>query len=74
MNIDYKLIGQKIKRFRLEKSITQNMLSELLDVSNVYISKIERGVTKPNLEMLFKISKALDVSVSQLLSEIDRES
>ncbi|MCT4631318.1 MAG: helix-turn-helix domain-containing protein [Firmicutes bacterium] len=73
MNIDYKLIGERIKKFRQEKAITQSTLSEMLDVSNVYVSKIERGVARVNLEMLFKISTLLEVSVSQLLTGIDED-
>lgn len=55
MNLDYTLIGLRIKNYRNQQNITQNQLSEMLDVSNVYISKIERGTTKINLEMLYKI-------------------
>lgn len=71
MNLDYKLIGKRIKICRIQKNITQYELSEILNVSNVYISKIERGKTKLNLEMLFKISNTLDVSVTLLLVGID---
>ncbi|OOP72857.1 helix-turn-helix domain-containing protein [Clostridium beijerinckii] len=74
MNLDYKLIGLRIKNYRNQQNITQNQLSEMLDVSNVYISKIERGTTKINLEMLYKISIILNIPISFLLTGIDEES
>ena len=74
MNLDYTLIGLRIKNYRNQQNITQNQLSEMLDVSNVYISKIERGTTKINLEMLYKISTILNIPISFLLTGIDEES
>ena len=73
MKIDYKLIGHRIKKSRSDLNITQDRLSELLDVSNVYVSKIERGKTKLNLEMIFNISNILNVPVNSLITGIDQD-
>lgn len=74
MNLDYKMIGQRIKNSRKEKKMTQNRLSELLDVSNVYVSRIERGASKVNLEMLYKISIILDTPIENFITGIDQHS
>lgn len=74
MRLDYKTIGQRIKDSRIEKNITQSKLSELLNVSNVYISRIERGVSKVNLEMLYSISLLLDVPIGILITGVDQDS
>ena len=42
MNIDYKLIGQRITKHRKKLHITQEKLAEQLDVSTAFVSKIER--------------------------------
>ncbi|MCX7748814.1 MAG: helix-turn-helix domain-containing protein [Clostridia bacterium] len=68
MNIDYSIIGKRIKDARNEKKLTQETLAEYLDVSIVYISRIERGSAKINLETLVKISNFLDVSPSYILT------
>lgn len=58
--IDYSLIGGRIKQARREKGLTQEKLAECLHVSVGYISQLERGITKINLETLGKISEATD--------------
>lgn len=67
MEIDYKVIGQRIKKARLEKGLTQEKLSEEIDVATVYISRIERG-NKINLERLAQIARVLGVSIEYLLT------
>lgn len=49
--------------------LTQKMLSERLSVDTKPMVRVERGDALPSLQPPFAISKALDVTVSQLLSE-----
>ncbi len=67
MDIDYKLIGERIKNARIKKGITQEVLAEEIDVAIAYISRIERGA-QPNLRRLAQISFALDVSMEHIVS------
>jgi transcriptional regulator with XRE-family HTH domain len=53
---------------REEKGITQEHLAETMDVSNAYISKIERGKTPVNLNNLDKICAVLETSSEYILS------
>ncbi len=69
MNIDYKLIGERIKRTRKAKEITQDKLAEKLDVSIGYVSQIERGVTKISLDLLAAISSILNCDIAIFISE-----
>lgn len=62
MYIDYNAIGQRIKKARKQKGFTQERLGENLDVSTVYISQIENGKTKINLEMLIRIANILNIN------------
>ena len=73
MSIDYKLIGRRIKCKRNAIGLTQEKISELLQVSVGYVSQIERGITKPNLEMLSAISEILDCDISDLISDVTTE-
>ena len=50
--MDYGAIGQRIKQVRRSRDMTQERLAEALSVSVGYISQIERGVTKINLDWL----------------------
>ena len=69
MNIDYKLIGERIKKARKDKNITQEVLAERLNVSIGYISQVERGVTKISLDLLGAISSVLNCNIASLVSE-----
>ena len=73
MSVDYKLIGTRIKSKRKEKSITQESLAERLFVSVGYISQVERGYSKPNLEFLSSLCQILDCDISELVSNVTIE-
>lgn len=62
MGFDYSVIGKRIKQAREKRGITQEKLAEALDVSNAYISKIERGKTPINLDRLSEICAVLEES------------
>lgn len=69
MNIDYKLIGERIKRRRKSRGMTQELLAERLNVSIGYVSQVERGITKISLELLGAISSILECDIAELISE-----
>ncbi len=68
--MDYKIIGKRIKSARKASGLTQEKLSEKIAVSTNYLSKIEGGHEKPNLEMLEKICVATDYSLAELLTGV----
>ncbi|XID92331.1 helix-turn-helix domain-containing protein [Paenibacillaceae bacterium WGS1546] len=67
MSYDYSVIGNRIKKAREHRGLTQEALAESMDVSNAYISKIERGRTPVNLENLDKICTVLETSPDYIL-------
>ena len=70
MRIDYKLIGARIQKRRKEKRLTQETLAERICVSVGYVSQIERGLTRANLEMLAKICTELDCELTYLFDGV----
>lgn len=68
MNIDYSLIGERIKKARKLRNMTQDVLAERLDVSIGYVSQIERGITKISLDLLGAISSILACDIAELIS------
>ncbi|MBP1991814.1 helix-turn-helix domain-containing protein [Paenibacillus eucommiae] len=68
MSYDYSLIGKRIRKAREDHGITQEKLAEQLDVSNAYISKIERGKTPINLQRLSELCAILEKSTEYILS------
>lgn len=61
------MFGNNLKKYRQEKGYSQSELARKLYVTRQCISKWEKGVTQPDLEMLMRISELLDVSVDALL-------
>ncbi len=63
-----KVIGQNIKRIRLEKGLTQvDLVGKIeMQIDTTNISRLERGRTNATIHTLFKVSQALDVPLSQI--------
>lgn len=61
--------GERVKKYRQKKRITQEMLAESMDVSNTYISQIERGIHSPSLPVFIALCKHLQVDASVLLKD-----
>ena len=67
MEIDYTSIGLRIAKRRKQVNMKQNVLADKLNISNNYLSSIERGKEKPSLEILVKICNVLHVTPDYLL-------
>lgn len=67
--ICYKSIGRRIALNREKAKVTQAALAEYLEVSESFISQIERGKTKISLPRLYQIAEALDMDVALLVSD-----
>lgn len=66
--IDYKMIGNRIKKKRNELKLTQEQLANELNLSVVYISKIENGKATATLETLTVIAHHLQLDLSYLIT------
>ena len=63
------MLGEKIKKYREEKKMTQAAVAEVLGVKPATISKYEAGSLEPNIESLKKLAELFEVSVDELLKE-----
>lgn len=61
------MLGEKLKKLRKEKNISQQELAEKLFVSNKTISSWEQNRTEPNLDIIVSICNIFDISVSTLI-------
>lgn len=64
--LNYKEIGKRIKIKRQKINLTQEKLSEIIDVSPSYISEIERGSSIPSLATICKIADTLDCNLDYI--------
>ena len=69
--LDPVIVGRVIAENRIRKNMSQEVLSGLSAIGRTHLSAIERGIRKPTLETLYKISQALGVRMSNLAEEIE---
>lgn len=67
-DLNFKVIGMKIKERRQALGITQEYIANKLDVNPSHISNIECGRANPSLTALVKIANLLQCSVDYFIS------
>ena len=67
IDIDYRIIGERIKNLRNNKNISQEKLAKELNVPVTYICEVEKGA-RIELEKIAQISKVLAVPIEQIIS------
>ena len=60
------LFGERIKSLRTGKGWTQEFLAENMDITQNYLSSIERGKENPTFDMIVKLSDGLKVEMWEL--------
>lgn len=66
-NSTIKLVQNNIRKYRIQKNMTQDILSEKAGISCDYLSEIERGKRIPSLKRLCMIAEALEIQTYLLL-------
>ncbi len=61
--------GAYLRAQRQLSKLTLRQLSAMTDISNPYLSQIERGLHKPSVAVLKSIADALNMSVDALLEQ-----
>lgn len=63
------ILSENIKSLRRERGIAQERLGLESGVDRTLVSKIERQIANPSLEILTKIAAQLQVTVTELLTK-----
>jgi len=66
-----KSLGEVLKNYRTKNKMTQEFVAEAVGVSRQSVSKWEQGVTDPSTSNLFALAKLFNVSVEDLLKEVE---
>lgn len=64
-------LGTKLRMLRKSRGYTLSDVSKETDLSVSFLSDIERGRTKPSLDSLDKLAECYQVTVNDLLDEVD---
>lgn len=65
--MDYYAIGQKIRKIRKERGLSQEKLAEKVGISTTHMSHIETANTKMSLPTFAKLASVLEVRTDELL-------
>ena len=68
--MDYRSIGENIRKYRKTKKMTQETLAERAGLSVNYIGSIERGEKLPSLETFIVILNQLGVTADCILQDV----
>ena len=65
-----RVIGEELRRRRIEQNRTLREVSKVAQVSLGYLSEVERGQKEASSELLAAICRSLNISVSVLLADV----
>lgn len=73
MDYNFKVTCEVIKKLRVEKDLTQEVLSGLAGLARSHLADIEGGRVNPNVDTLWRISEALGMRLSELMQTVEEE-
>lgn len=69
--IDFRSVGNRIQKYRLENDLTQYDLAELIDSTQSYISEVEAGKHRLFFDTVVAIVQVLNISVDKLIADFE---
>jgi transcriptional regulator with XRE-family HTH domain len=73
-SIDPKLaFGKTIRKFRLEKGLSQERLAELANIHRTYIGDVERGTRNVSVVNMARIAQALGFPLSRIIAAMEED-
>ena len=64
--------GNTIRKIRLSKGISQESFADLCGLHRTYISDVELGKRNISIENIEKVAKALNVQISEIFKEVEK--
>ncbi len=68
VEMDYKVVGKRLKDARRSKGYTQGDVAKELGVTVAYISRVERGTGSINIKRLVELSDFFNTSLNYFLT------
>ena len=62
-----RLIGANIRKYRIQKDVSQEHVALESGIHPAYISKLERGEKCPTIDTLYRLANALGIPVYKLI-------
>ena len=58
-----RIFGKNLKHYRKEKELSQEQLSEKVDITVKHLSEIERGIVFASSSLIEKLAETLDIPI-----------
>ena len=68
-----KEFGRVLREARKKRGISQERLALDSGMDRAYVSRLERGVTQPTLETIFRLSGVLGITPSVLVRRVEQK-
>lgn len=65
--------GAAVRKLRADQGHSQEGFAHVAGLSRTYMSEVERGVTNVSLETIARVAGALDVPLTTLFAEVERQ-
>jgi len=66
--------GERLRSLRVERGLSQRELGEIVSIDRTYILAVEKGRRNVSIDNIIKLSRGLDISVSELCYGIEYDS
>ena len=66
-------LGDIIKNLRIEKGLSQPEFSELAQIEQSYLSKLENNKSTPSAEMFDRLLNAFNLTIKEFVSLFDKD-
>lgn len=64
-----KSTGERIRKFREKKGLTQNDLADRIYISASALCRWEKGLTEPSVELIYRMCTVFEISVADFFSD-----
>lgn len=64
--------AKRLKEVRIKKNVSQEELAYKSGLNYAYVGHLERGIYSPTLYVVWRLAKALNVSLEQFLKDFPR--
>jgi transcriptional regulator with XRE-family HTH domain len=65
------VVSRNIRRLRVAKGLSQEMLAVDASIDRTYVSRLERGLENPTVAVLERLASALSVKINDFFDEVN---
>lgn len=62
-----RILAKNVRKYRIEKNLSQEALANLAGIEYSQISRLERGILNTSVSVIFVVAQALEMPPSKLL-------